>query len=122
MKAFKNNLMVLFVVLSTATIAQNAPTKEDDSNIEITKISDLKKYTSSYIQGSVIKITDVDEFRIQDSSKTIKVYTGWRNTNLVKTGQNIIVKGVLDPGFFFDEFYASEIILENGELINLAPD
>lgn len=104
MKAFKNNLMVLFVVLSTATIAQNPPTKEDDSNIEITKISDLKKYTSSYIQGTVIKITDVDEFRIQDSSKTIKVYTGWRNTNLVKTGQKIIVKGVLDPGFFLMSF------------------
>ena len=99
----------------------DAYSKENQPDISITKISDLQNYTIAYIKGEVIKILDEDEFRLEDSSGKIKVYTGWKNTNLVKKGENIIAKGKLDPGIV-KEFYASEIIMENGEIIKLASD
>ena len=69
----------------------------------------------------MIKILDEDEFRLQDSSGRIKVYTGWKNTNLVKSGEKITVRGKLDPGIV-KEFYATEIIKEDGEMIKFESD
>ena len=96
----------------------NAFTQENQSDIKITKISELQNYTDSYINGEVIKIFDEDEFRVEDSSGNIKVYTGWKNTNLVRKDEKITVRGKLDPGIV-KEFYATEIIKEDGEIIKL---
>jgi uncharacterized protein YdeI (BOF family) len=68
--------------------------------------------------GEVVKILDEDTFRLEDSSGKIKVYTGWKNTNVVKMGEKLTVRGKLDPGVI-KEFYATEIVRENGEVIKL---
>lgn len=91
------------------------------ANVSITMISELKRYTDSYIEGEVVRLLDEDEFRLRDSSGRIKVYTGWKNTNLVRTGEKVVVRGVLDRGWI-KEFYATEIIRENGEVLRLTPD
>jgi uncharacterized protein YdeI (BOF family) len=107
-------LMMVFMV--TTSMASPNGKKTD---IEITKISALERYTTTHIKGEVVRILDEDEFRLKDNSGKIKVYVGWKNPGVVKKGDVITVKGMLDPGIFFDEFYASEIILENGDVINL---
>ena len=106
-------LTVLSVMILDATPQENKNT--------ITPISDLVRYTDSYIRGEVVRILDEDEFRLRDDSGRIKVYTGWRNTNVVKQGEIVTVKGALDPGIF-KEFYAREIIRENGDVIRLIPN
>lgn len=98
-----------------------AVSKEDNSSKNITLIDELKKYENTYIKGKVVKILDEDEFLIEDKSGKIKVYTGWRNTNMVVVGEYITVKGKMDPGLV-KEFYATEIIRENGEKVELKGD
>jgi uncharacterized protein YdeI (BOF family) len=110
-------LFAIMVILTTGML-QHAYSQDNQTDIKITKISELKNYTDSYIKGEVIRILDEDEFRLKDSSGKIKVYTGWRNTNLVKRGAKITVRGTLDPGII-KEFYATEIIMEDGEVIKL---
>ncbi|MFW5820033.1 MAG: hypothetical protein ACOCWA_01990 [Bacteroidota bacterium] len=99
---------------------ENLQARENNSDKQV-KIKELENYTSSLIKGKVIKIMDEDEFRLQDESGKIKVYTGWKNTNTVSPGETVSLKGYLDPGIL-KEFYASEIIRENGERILLEKD
>lgn len=109
-------IMMVFTVMGNIGFSQ-----ENKTDIKIIPISELQNYTDSYIKGDVIKILDEDEFRLEDSSGKIKVYTGWKNTNLVKDGEKITVRGKLDPGIF-KEFYATEIIREDGEILKLKSD
>jgi uncharacterized protein YdeI (BOF family) len=107
-------LMMVFMVTTSA-----ASSNGNKTEIEITEISALERYTTTHIKGEVVRLLDEDEFRLQDESGRIKVYVGWKNPGVVKKGDVITVKGMLDPGILFDEFYASEIILENGDVIKL---
>jgi len=118
MKTTRKQLTMITIMIIVFTVmVRNTYSLENQSEIKITRISELQKYTDSYIMGEVIKILDEDEFRLEDSSGNIKVYTG-KSTTVVKRGEKIIVKGFLDPGVV-REFYASEIIMENGERIKL---
>ena len=122
MKTKKKQLRMMTTIMLVFTVMiNNAFTQENQSDIKITKISELQNYTDSYINGEVIKIFDEDEFRLEDSSGNIKVYTGWKNTNLVRKDEKITVRGKLDPGIV-KEFYATEIIKEDGEIIKLKSD
>lgn len=114
-------IVFTFFVVISGLFSQQVLAQESDTDIESINISELKNYTESFIKGTVVKILDEDEFRLKDTSGKIKVYTGWKNTNLVKKGEVVTVKGKLDPGFF-KEFYASEIIMEDGKKIVLQPD
>ncbi|ALO16824.1 hypothetical protein L21SP5_03209 [Salinivirga cyanobacteriivorans] len=113
--------MLTIILMGFTVLGYNGYSQENQSDIKITKISELQNYTDSYIKGEVIKILDEDEFRLEDSSGNIKVYTGWKNTNVVKKGDKITVRGKVDPGIV-KEFYATEIIKEDGEIIKLKSD
>lgn len=121
MNTLNKQLTIISILFLSVVMVENAYSKNKQSEIEITKISELQNYTNTYIQGEVIKILDEDEFRLEDDSGKIKVYTGWKNTHIVKKGDKITVRGLLDPGII-KEFYASEIIFENGEIIKLVSD
>jgi uncharacterized protein YdeI (BOF family) len=122
MKTKKKLLSIIAILVIVITITgRNAYPQESQSDIKITRISELQNYTDSYIKGEVIKILDEDESRLQDNSGKIRVYTGWKNTNLVRKGDKITVRGTRDPGIIAD-FYATEIIRENGEKIKLKSD
>jgi uncharacterized protein YdeI (BOF family) len=122
MKTKMKQLTVMSILMLVSTVMiNNGYSQENQSDIKITSISQLQNYTDSYIKGEVIKILDEDEFRLEDSSGKIKVYTGWKNTNIVKRGERITVRGILDPGII-KEFYATEIIKEDGEIIKLKSD
>lgn len=122
MKSIKKQLTIITIMaVLPMMMIQNASAQDKQADITITKISELQNYTDSYIKGEVIKILDEDEFRLKDNSGKIKVYTGWKNTSLVKKGEKITVRGTLDPGIV-KEFYATEIIREDGEKIKLKSD
>ncbi len=117
----KNLVFINLVLVLSIVLPQSAYTQNDQTDLDITKVKELENYKDSYIKGKVIKILDEDEFRLEDDSGTIKVYTGWKNTNIVKKDEIVIVKGKLDPGII-NEFYASEIIKEDGKKIELEAD
>lgn len=117
----KQKTIITIILTIFSVLINNAYSQENQSNIKILKISELDNYTDSYIRGEVIKILDEDEFRLKDNTGKIKVYTGWKNTNIVKKGEKITVRGKLDPGIF-KEFYATEIIKKNGERLKLKSD
>jgi uncharacterized protein YdeI (BOF family) len=119
MKTIRTFLTIFAMLGLSLFLIPNA--YSDDGQQEINKISELEKYTVTHIKGEVKKILDEDTFRLEDSSGKIKVYTGWKNTNTVKVGETVTVKGKLDPGLI-KEFYASEIIRENGEIVSLQSD
>lgn len=120
-RKMKQLTLITMVMLGLTMMVNRAYSQEKQSDIKITSISELQNYTNSYIKGEVIKILDEDEFRLEDSSGKIKVYTGWKNTNLVEKGEKITVRGTQDPGLI-KEFYATEIIKEDGEIIKLQSD
>lgn len=117
----KNLATTTILILVFTMMVYNALSQDGQSAINITKISELQNYSDSYIKGEVIKILDEDEFRLEDSSGRIKVYTGWKNTNVVEKGEIVTIRGKLDPGII-KEFYATEIIRENGQILKLKSD
>jgi uncharacterized protein YdeI (BOF family) len=121
MKGTAFALTAALMIFIVAIVAIPTVSEEDNSAKKVTLIDDLKKYENTYIKGRVIKILDEDEFRLEDESGKIKVYTGWRNTNMVEVGESITVKGKMDPGLI-KEFYATELIRDDGEKTVLTPD
>jgi uncharacterized protein YdeI (BOF family) len=114
----RNTSMFILAAFLFAGVTIQANNSNDDKAV---KITELRNYENSMIKGEVVKIMDEDEFRIQDESGKIKVYTGWKNTHTVSLGEKVKVKGHLDPGLI-KEFYATEITRENGEKIILEKD
>jgi hypothetical protein len=89
---------------------------------ELTPIDRLERGMSATIQGEVTRILDEDEFRIRDKTGSIRVYTGWKNRVYIPIGETIIVRGFVDDdlkAYFRPEFYAFEIIREDGSVIEL---
>lgn len=88
----------------------------------VTPIGELKRGMSGAIQGKVTRILDEDEFRIEDSTGSVRVYIGWRNRMEVRVGEEIRVRGVVDDdlrAFFRPELYATEITRADGTVIKL---
>lgn len=89
---------------------------------QITPIEKLERNMSTTIKGEVTRILDEDEFRIQDETGSIRVYIGWKNRLTIPIGEKITVRGFVDDdlkSYFRPEFYAFEIIREDGSLIKL---
>lgn len=117
----KQLILIIILAIVPALIIHSATNKEMVSDKNITNISELKNYQVSYIKGEVIRILDEDTFRLEDRSGKIRVYSGWKNPGIVSKGEKVTVKGILDRGLT-REFYASEIIRENGDRVVLKTD
>lgn len=113
-------LTIIFLIFSWVMV-NGVHEKNSHVEKEITEIDALKNYTTAYIKGEVTKILDEDEFRLTDSSGDIRVYTGWRNTNMVSEGSMVTVQGKLEIGWL-KEFYAEKIIFSDGKVIELKTD
>ncbi|WP_417513987.1 NirD/YgiW/YdeI family stress tolerance protein [Marinobacter sp.] len=88
----------------------------------VTPISAIERGISVTIKGEVIRITDEDEFRLQDDTGSVLVYIGWRNPMSVSTGDTVTVEGMVDNDLinaFRPEVYARSITKEDGTVINL---
>lgn len=88
-------------------------------------IDSLERGMTTTITGEVTRILDEDEFRLQDESGSVRVYTGWQNRVMINSGEKLSVRGFVDndiASYFRPEFYAFEIIRENGEVVKLHGD
>lgn len=89
---------------------------------DVTNIADVRPGASVRLQGTVTRILDEDEFRIEDETGSIRVYIGWRNRIPVEVGERVRVRGIVDDdlvGAIRPEVYANEIIRADGTVIPL---
>jgi hypothetical protein len=89
---------------------------------EIIPIEKLTSGMNVTIRGEVTRILDEDEFRIADSTGSVRVYIGWKNRMPVPVGETVTVRGVVDDDLlarFRPEIYAFEITRQDGTVIKL---
>lgn len=101
------------------------PNETRSSGDSITRIEDVHPGAPVQLQGTVTRILDEDEFRMEDETGSIRVYIGWRNRVPVEVGEEVRVRGVVDDdlvGAFRPEVYASEIVRADGTVIQLTLD
>ena len=84
----------------------------------VTPINDVQRGSMVTIEGTVDRILDTDEFRIRDSSGSIRVDIGYPNFVPVAVGETVRVVGFVDRDLF-KEIYAREIIHADGKVSNL---
>jgi uncharacterized protein YdeI (BOF family) len=100
-----------FSLIASAAWAQSAPAP-------VTPINDVQRGSMVTVEGTVDRILDTDEFRIKDSSGSIRVDVGYPNFVPVAVGESVRVVGFVDRDVF-REIYAREIIHEDGRISRL---
>jgi uncharacterized protein YdeI (BOF family) len=88
----------------------------------VTPIDQLQRGMPGTVQGTVVRFTDEDTFRLQDGTGTVSIYIGWRNRVALRPGEKIIVEGVVDDDLLSairPELYAHRITREDGSAIEL---
>lgn len=89
---------------------------------EVTPIEKLERGMAVSVRGEVTRILDEDEFRMKDSTGSVRVYIGWKNRMPVPVGETVLVRGVVDDDLesrFRPEIYAFQIVREDGTVIDL---
>jgi uncharacterized protein YdeI (BOF family) len=89
----------------------------------VTPIKEVHRGQHVLLAGTVARLSDSDEFVLEDESGRIKIYIGWKNRMPVAKGDSVKVWGVADddtfPGFR-PEIYAYRIQLASGKTIDLS--
>ncbi|MFQ6552151.1 hypothetical protein AAD018_007385 [Aestuariibius insulae] len=76
---------------------------------DITSIEDVKRGQTVTVQGTVDRVMDTDEFRIRDSTGSLRVYVG-PNWVPADVGEQVTVTGIMDDDLLpRPELYAREI-------------
>ncbi|MEA3643106.1 MAG: OB-fold nucleic acid binding domain-containing protein [Lamprobacter sp.] len=83
-----------------------------------TAVRDLRPGLVATVAGRVERITEEDEFRLADETGSILVYIG-PNRLPVRTGDRVRVSGQVDDDDRPLEFYATEILFEDGRSVPL---
>ncbi len=104
-------VLISFTLVTSAAWAQS-------STPPVTPINDIQRGSMVTIEGTVDRILDTDEFRIRDSSGSIRVDVGYPNFVPVAVGETVRVTGFVDRDLF-KEIYAREIIHADGKVSHL---
>ncbi|MGY4877351.1 NirD/YgiW/YdeI family stress tolerance protein [Vreelandella aquamarina] len=83
---------------------------------QITSIGDAQKGNMVTLSGTVERISDTDEFRLQDATGSINIYVG-PNWVPAQVGDAIQVTGFVDDGFGPREVYARQLTLADGSVV-----
>jgi uncharacterized protein YdeI (BOF family) len=89
---------------------------------DLTPIAKLEPGMSATVEGTVTRILDEDEFRMEDATGSVRVYIGWKNRVSVPVGEKIMVRGIVDndlASVFRPELYAFSITRADGTVIEL---
>lgn len=89
--------------------------KTQDSGV--TLIRDVTRNTMVTVSGTVQRITDEDEFVLEDPTGTISVWTGSQFFT-VTAGEAIMVTGFIDDDLLL-ELYAQEITRADGTVLTI---
>lgn len=88
----------------------------------VTPIGQLQRGMPSTVQGTVMRFTDEDTFRLKDGTGTVTVYIGWRNRVALRSGETVTVEGLVDDDLLSvvrPELYAHRITRADGSVIEL---
>lgn len=88
----------------------------------VTPVDELQRGMPSTVQGTVVRFTDDDSFRLKDSTGTVNVYIGWRNRVDLSPGETVTVEGVVDDDLLSvgrAEIYAHRIARADDSAIKL---
>lgn len=78
----------------------------------ITPVSDLVRSSQATVAGTVHRLTDEDEFVLDDGTGHVRVYVG-PSLVPVRPGDQVTVSGLVDDGLRL-EIYAREIVAADG--------
>lgn len=81
----------------------------------ITPIADVKRGQAVTVEGTVERILDEDEFRLEDASGRIDVYIG-PNVLPADTGDRVTVRGIVDDDSS-REIYARQLVMPDGSVV-----
>lgn len=101
----------------SAALAASEVTPEDPDATGVTSISDVTRNTMVTLSGTVQRITDEDEFILEDSTGTIPVWTG-NQFFAVSEGEAIRVTGFIDDDLLI-ELYAQQIMRADGAVVSI---
>jgi uncharacterized protein YdeI (BOF family) len=107
----------LRTILASLTLATSAAWAQS-STPPVTPINDVQRGSIVTIEGTVDRILDTDEFRIRDSSGSIRVDIGYPNFVPVAVGETVRVVGFVDRDPL-KEIYAREIVHADGRVSRL---
>ena len=79
----------------------------------VTPIGDLKRGAMVTVSGTVERIMDTDEFRLADSSGSVRIYVG-PNWVPAQVGEQVSVSGFVDDGIGPKEIYARTLTHADG--------
>lgn len=82
----------------------------------ITPIADAPRGSMVTVQGTVERITDEDEFRLADTSGSIRVYVG-PNWVPADVGETVTVHGFVDDDLGPRELYARTLKRADGTVV-----
>jgi uncharacterized protein YdeI (BOF family) len=104
------------LMLSAGLAASLAATAASAQSL--TPIGELARGTMVTVQGTVQRISDHDEFRLQDSSGVVKVDLGstWMPAEL---GEQVTVFGFVDDDLGPREIYARTLTRADGTLVTI---
>lgn len=86
----------------------------------VTPIADIQRGTMVTVQGTVERITDEDEFRLTDTSGSIRVYVG-PNWVPADVGEAVTVSGFADDDLVGPrEIYARTLTRADGTVITFS--
>ena len=111
--------MLLAGVLA-GLLAGTLPALAPADTAPVTPISDLRPDDDVTVSGTVIRITDEDEFLLRDATGEVPVYLS-SDGMPVAPEQTITVMGRVDDDGPI-EIYAREITLPGGDVVRFAPD
>lgn len=106
----------LFAGLAAGLLAPLAIAATPD--LAVIPIDQVKRGSMVAVEGSVERILDTDEFRLKDSTGSIRVDVGYPNFVPVSEGESVRVVGFVDKGLI-KEIYAREIIHSDGRVSRL---
>lgn len=84
---------------------------------DTTAIADVVRNTMVTLSGTVQRISDEDEFVLEDATGSITVWTGTQLFT-VDQGENVTVTGFVDDGLLI-EIYAQEILKADGSVVTI---
>jgi uncharacterized protein YdeI (BOF family) len=93
------------------------PTSDATSGVEVTNIGDITRNTPVFISGVVERVSDEDEFVLQDATGSVRVWTG-ATFFTVSLGEEVSVRGFVDDGLLL-EVYAQEITRSDGTVLTI---
>ncbi|QBF33459.1 OB-fold nucleic acid binding domain-containing protein [Thalassococcus sp. S3] len=88
-------------------------------NEEPTPVGALERGTLVTVEGIVTRITDEDEFRLQDATGTVRIYVG-PNWVPAGVGEAVRIEGVVNDDLGALEVHAHSLTRADGTVIEFA--